>query len=112
MKHGSTVSSEEIFGPVLAATTWTDDSEAIAMANDTPYGLTASIWCNNIDKALHSARSIDAGYVWVNDVEVRYPGLPFGGWKQSGIGKELGLVDDILSHTRSKAISVAIRPAL
>ena len=56
-------------------------------------------------------RAIDAGYVWVNDVEARYPGLPFGGWKQSGIGKELRLVDDIMSHTRSKAISIAITPA-
>ncbi len=108
--HGATIAREEIFGPVLAATTWTDESEAIEMANDTRYGLTASIWCNDIDKALRSARSVDAGYIWVNDVEVRYPGLPFGGWKQSGIGKELGLVDDILSHTRSKAISIAVRP--
>lgn len=110
VEHGATISRDEIFGPVLAVTTWTDEADAIAMANDTPYGLTASIWSNDIDRALHAARSIDAGYVWVNDVEVRYPGLPFGGWKQSGIGKELGLVDDILSHTRSKAISVAIRP--
>ena len=110
--HGATVAREEIFGPVLAVTTFSDAAEALAMANDTPYGLTASIWSNDIDRALGAARAIDAGYVWVNDVEVRYPGLPFGGWKQSGIGKELGLVDDILSYTRTKAISVAISPAL
>ena len=106
----ATIATEEIFGPVLAATTFRDDATAIAMANDTQYGLTASIWSNDVNRALGAARAIDAGYVWVNDVEVRYPGLPFGGWKQSGIGKELGLVDDILSHTRSKAISVAITP--
>ena len=110
--HGATVAREEIFGPVLAVTTFSDAAEAVAMANDTPYGLTASIWSNDINRALGAARAIDAGYVWVNDVEVRYPGLPFGGWKQSGIGKELGLVDDILSYTRTKAISVAISPAL
>ena len=109
--HGATIARTEIFGPVLAVTSFTDAAEAVAMANDTPYGLTASIWSNDINRALGAARAIDAGYVWVNDVEVRYPGLPFGGWKQSGIGKELGLVDDIMSHTRSKAISVAITPA-
>ena len=109
--HGATVARTEIFGPVLAVTSFTDAAEAIAMANDTPYGLTASIWSNDVNRALGAARAIDAGYVWVNDVEVRYPGLPFGGWKQSGIGTELGLVDDILSHTRSKSISVAIAPA-
>ena len=109
--HHATIASEEIFGPVLAVTSFTDAAEAVAMANDTPYGLTASIWSNDVSRALGAARAIDAGYVWVNDVEVRYPGLPFGGWKQSGIGKELGLVDDILSHTRSKAISIAITPA-
>ena len=109
--HGATVAREEIFGPVLAVTSFTDAADAVAMANDTPYGLTASIWSNDVNRALGAARAIDAGYVWVNDVEVRYPGLPFGGWKQSGIGKELGLVDDILSHTRSKAVSVAIAPA-
>ena len=109
--HGATIARTEIFGPVLAVTSFTDAAAAVDMANDTPYGLTASIWSNDVNRALGAARAIDAGYVWVNDVEVRYPGLPFGGWKQSGIGKELGLVDDILSHTRSKAISVAITPA-
>jgi len=99
---------EEVFGPVLGVTTWTDEQEALRLANDTEYGLTASIWCNDIDRALNAARTIDAGYIWVNDVEVRYPGVPFGGWKQSGLGLELGLVDDILSHTRSKSINVGL----
>jgi len=99
---------EEVFGPVLGVTTWTDEREALRLANDTEYGLTASIWCNDIDRALHAARTVDAGYVWVNDVEVRYPGVPFGGWKQSGLGLELGLVDDILSHTRSKSINIGL----
>ncbi len=97
-----------MFGPVLGVTTWTDEQEALRLANDTEYGLTASIWCNDIDRALNAARTIDAGYIWVNDVEVRYPGVPFGGWKQSGLGLELGLVDDILSHTRSKSINVGL----
>jgi len=101
---------EEVFGPVLGVTTWTDEEEALRLANDTDYGLTASVWCNDIDRALWAARTIDAGYLWVNDVEVRYPGVPFGGWKQSGVGLELGLVDDILSHTRSKSINVGLRP--
>ena len=99
---------EEVFGPVLGVTTWTDEREALRLANDTEYGLTASVWCNDIDRAINAARSIDAGYIWVNDVEVRYPGVPFGGWKQSGLGLELGLVDDIVSHTRSKSINVGL----
>jgi betaine-aldehyde dehydrogenase len=99
---------DEVFGPVLGVTTWTDEREALRLANDTEYGLTASIWCNDLDRAMNAARTIDAGYIWVNDVEVRYPGVPFGGWKQSGLGLELGLVDDILSHTRSKSINVGL----
>jgi acyl-CoA reductase-like NAD-dependent aldehyde dehydrogenase len=101
---------EEIFGPVLSVTIWTDEREALRLANDSEYGLTASVWCNDVDRAINAARSLDVGYVWVNDVEVRYPGVPFGGWKQSGLGLELGLVDDILSHTRSKSINVGLSP--
>jgi acyl-CoA reductase-like NAD-dependent aldehyde dehydrogenase len=101
---------EEIFGPVLGVTTWTDEREALQLANDSEYGLTASVWCNDVDRAINAARSLEVGYVWVNDVEVRYPGVPFGGWKQSGLGLELGLVDDILSHTRSKSINVGLSP--
>lgn len=105
------ISREEVFGPLLATTTWTDESEALSLANDTEYGLTASVWCNDLDRALNAARTLQAGYIWVNDVEVRYPGMPFGGWKQSGLGLELGLVDDILSHTRSKSVNIGLRPA-
>lgn len=80
------------------------------MANDTEYGLTASVWSRDIDRALRVADAIDTGYVWINEVETRYTGVPFGGWKQSGIGTEQGIVSDLLQFTRPKAINIAVRP--
>jgi acyl-CoA reductase-like NAD-dependent aldehyde dehydrogenase len=103
------IAQDEIFGPVLSVMSWTEEREAIELANQTPYGLTASIWTNDIDRALAAAQRIEAGYVWVNDVETRYPGLPFGGWKQSGIGTEQALAEELLSFTRSKSVSIAVR---
>jgi acyl-CoA reductase-like NAD-dependent aldehyde dehydrogenase len=100
---------EEVFGPVLAVMEWTDEAEAIALANATDYGLTASVWTRDIDRALRTADAIDAGYVWVNDVELRYTGVPFGGWKQSGIGTEQSLLDDLVQFTRTKAINIGVR---
>jgi acyl-CoA reductase-like NAD-dependent aldehyde dehydrogenase len=100
---------EEVFGPVLAVMEWTDEAEAIALANGTEYGLTASVWTRDIDRALRTADAIDAGYVWVNDVEQRYTGVPFGGWKQSGIGSEQSLLDDLVQFTRTKAINIGVR---
>jgi acyl-CoA reductase-like NAD-dependent aldehyde dehydrogenase len=100
---------EEVFGPVLGILEWTDEEDAIAMANATDYGLTASVWTSNVDRALRTANALEAGYVWVNDVETRYTGVPFGGWKQSGLGSEQGLVGDLLQFTRLKAVNVAVR---
>jgi acyl-CoA reductase-like NAD-dependent aldehyde dehydrogenase len=100
---------QEVFGPVLAILEFADEAEAIALANATDYGLTASVWTRDIDRALRTADAIEAGYVWVNDVETRYTGVPFGGWKQSGIGTEQSLLDDLAQCTRSKSVNIAVR---
>lgn len=103
------VAQEELFGPVLAVMRCDDDAEMIRVANDTEYGLTAAIWTQDIDRALRAAERIEAGYVWINDVETRYPGVPHGGWKQSGIGVEQALTEELLGFTRSKSINIAVR---
>ncbi|HEY7625033.1 MAG TPA: aldehyde dehydrogenase family protein, partial [Candidatus Limnocylindria bacterium] len=102
------LANEEIFGPVLSAMTWRTEDEAVALANAGRYGLTAAIWTQDIDKALRTAERIEAGYLWVNDVETRFPAVPFGGWNDSGIGLEHGL-EEILSFTRVKAVNVRVR---
>lgn len=107
---GSRLADEEIFGPVLAAMTWRTEAEAIALANAGRYGLTAAVWSADIDRAFRIADAIEAGYIWINDVETRFPAVPFGGWGDSGVGSEHGL-DEILAFTRVKAVNVRVRPA-
>jgi betaine-aldehyde dehydrogenase len=109
VKPGHRLAQEEVYGPVLSILTFDTDDEAIALANDSEYGLTASVWTRDIDRALRAADAIEAGYVWVNDVETRYTGVPFGGWKQSGIGTEQSLLDDLEQSTRVKSVNVAVR---
>jgi aldehyde dehydrogenase (NAD+) len=86
-----TIAREEIFGPVLATIEFADVDEAIARANDTMYGLAAAVWTKDIRKAHHVARRLQAGTVWVNTYNVYDTAAPFGGYKQSGFGRELGL---------------------
>ena len=105
---GSELANEETFGPVLSVMTWDTEDQAAALANAGRYGLTAAIWTQDIDKALRLADRIEAGYLWINDVETRFPAVPFGGWGDSGIGLEHGL-EEILSFTRIKAVNVRVR---
>jgi acyl-CoA reductase-like NAD-dependent aldehyde dehydrogenase len=84
-----TIAREEIFGPVLAAIEFADLDEAIARANDTPYGLAAGVWTRDIKKAHYVARKLQAGTVWVNTYNVYDTAAPFGGYKQSGFGREM-----------------------
>ena len=84
-----TIAREEIFGPVLAAIEFEDVDEAIASANDTPYGLAAGVWTRDIKKAHYVARKLQAGTVWVNTYNVYDTAAPFGGYKQSGFGREM-----------------------
>jgi betaine-aldehyde dehydrogenase len=108
VEPGSPLADEELFGPVLAAMTWRTEREALDLANAGRYGLTAAVWSQDIDRAFRLADGIDAGYLWINDVETRYPAVPFGGWGDSGVGSEHGL-DEILSFTRLKAVNLRVR---
>jgi len=89
VKPSMTISREEIFGPVLATIDFADLDEAIATANDTPYGLAAGVWTRDIKKAHYVARRLQAGTVWVNTYNVYDTAAPFGGYKQSGFGREM-----------------------
>jgi acyl-CoA reductase-like NAD-dependent aldehyde dehydrogenase len=84
------IAKEEIFGPVLATLTFKDEAEAVALGNATIYGLAAAVWTRDIKKALRTAKAVKAGTVWVNTYNLYDPGLPFGGYKQSGFGRERG----------------------
>jgi acyl-CoA reductase-like NAD-dependent aldehyde dehydrogenase len=84
------IAREEIFGPVLSVLAFDTAEEAIELANDTNYGLSASVWTRDLDTALSASRRIRAGTVWVNTFLEGYPELPFGGFKESGQGREVG----------------------
>jgi aldehyde dehydrogenase (NAD+) len=85
-----TIAREEIFGPVLATLTFKNEAEAVAIGNGTIYGLAAAVWTRDIKKALRTAKALKAGTVWVNAYNFYDPGLPFGGYKESGFGRERG----------------------
>jgi aldehyde dehydrogenase (NAD+) len=84
------IAREEIFGPVLATLTFRDEAEAVAVGNSTIYGLAAAVWTRDVKKALRTAKALKAGTVWVNAYNFYDPGLPFGGYKESGFGRERG----------------------
>jgi acyl-CoA reductase-like NAD-dependent aldehyde dehydrogenase len=86
----NTIFNEEIFGPVLAITTFKTNEEAIALANKSSYGLAGAVWSRNIEEAKKVALKLESGTVWINEYHLLNPGMPFGGYKQSGIGREMG----------------------
>ncbi|HET7567826.1 MAG TPA: aldehyde dehydrogenase family protein [Gaiellaceae bacterium] len=99
------IAREEIFGPVVAAIPFDDPQEAAALANDTPYGLAGAIWTRDVKKAHALARALRAGTVWVNAYGSIRPTVSFGGFKQSGFGRELGL-HSLETYTELKSVFV------
>ena len=101
------IAREEIFGPVLTIMPFDTLDEAIAIANDTEYGLAASVWTKNIDKALTVTRRVQAGRFWVNTTLAGGPELPLGGFKQSGWGREAGMYG-VEEYTQIKSVHIEI----
>ncbi len=101
------LANEEIFGPVLSVLKWSDESSMIEQVNAVEYGLTASIWTQNLATAHRTAARVQAGFVWVNQVGSHFIGASFGGYKQSGIGREEGF-DELLTYTQHKNIHVVL----
>jgi betaine-aldehyde dehydrogenase len=101
----SRLANEEIFGPVLAAMPFSAYDRAVEIANQVSYGLTAAVFTRDLGVAHRFARDVEAGYVWVNDSSKHFPGTPYGGFKDSGIGREESL-DELLSYTQTKNVNV------
>jgi acyl-CoA reductase-like NAD-dependent aldehyde dehydrogenase len=107
-RPGMRIVDEEIFGPVLAVVSFDGVDEGIQLANQTIYGLAAGIWTKDVTKALKVARAIRAGTVWVNTYNLYDSGAPFGGFKQSGYGRDLGR-EALDGYTDSKTVWVGLR---
>ncbi|QPP10324.1 aldehyde dehydrogenase family protein [Streptomyces bathyalis] len=100
--HGMRIVREEIFGPVLAAMRWSDVDDLVAKANDSPFGLSAGIWTSDLGHAHRIADELQAGTVWINCFNLTDPASPFGGFKQSGWGREMGRkVLDLYTEVKS-----------
>jgi aldehyde dehydrogenase (NAD+) len=105
VRNDMKVAAEEIFGPVLSIIPFTEEEEAVRIANDTPYGLASGIWSENIGRCMRLMREIKSGVVWVNTYRVAAPQAPFGGMKESGFGRVRGEAG-ILEFTQTKNVFI------
>jgi acyl-CoA reductase-like NAD-dependent aldehyde dehydrogenase len=101
------IAQEEVFGPILSVMRWSEVEQLIACANSVEYGLTASIFTSDISAALSLAQKLETGYIWVNGVGTHYHGVPYGGYKNSGVGREES-IDELLGYTQLKAVNIML----
>jgi aminobutyraldehyde dehydrogenase len=106
-EQGDEIVQREVFGPVISVVSYEGEREAIEMANGVEYGLTASVWSSNIDRAMRVAREIRAGTVWVNDHGPSVSEMPYGGFKQSGMGRDLS-IHAIEEHTELQHVAITV----
>lgn len=106
-RHNSPICRDEVFGPVMTVHTFRTYDEGIKLANDTNYGLAASIWSRNVNNCLRAYRSVDAGRIWINTVMEDGPETPLGGCKESGIGREAGVMG-IEAYTEVKTANIKL----
>ena len=107
VKQDMRIAREEIFGPVLSVLRWSDLDEAIKTANAVEYGLTAAVWTNDITTAMRTAQRLQSGYVWINGVNAHVRAMPYGGYKNSGTGRERG-IEELYSYTEEKSIHIML----
>jgi betaine-aldehyde dehydrogenase len=102
------IARDEIFGPVVSVLRWSDEADLLRRVNGLEYGLTCSIWTHNLDRAHRLASKVQAGYIWVNGASTHHVGVPFGGYKQSGMGREES-IEELLACTQIKNVNVTLR---
>jgi acyl-CoA reductase-like NAD-dependent aldehyde dehydrogenase len=107
---GMRIAQEEVFGPILSVMRWRTEEDAASIANSTEYGLTGSVFTNDLNRALRLTRAVRSGFQWVNGFSAHYCGVPFGGYKGSGTGTEEG-IEELYSYTERKTINIA-NPAI
>jgi acyl-CoA reductase-like NAD-dependent aldehyde dehydrogenase len=108
VRNDMTIAQEEIFGPVLSVLTFKDADEALRIANDSMYGLAAAVWTNDLNTALKMAKGLKAGTVWINSYHsAGLPNMPYGGYKQSGTGRELGH-EGLNEYMETKAVQIKL----
>jgi betaine-aldehyde dehydrogenase len=102
------IAREEIFGPVVSILRWSDENDMLARVNALEVGLTASIWTHDLDRAHRLASKVEAGFIWINGASQHWVGVPFGGYKQSGLGREES-IEELLACTQIKNVNVTLK---
>jgi aldehyde dehydrogenase (NAD+) len=106
VKNSMRIAQEEVFGPVLAVIPFEDEAEAVAIGNDSPYGLAAAVWTRDLRRAMTMVEKLQAGTVWVNNYRATSFTSPFGGYKESGIGRESG-TETIKEYLHTKCVWIS-----